>query len=88
MIEPAALRTWMIDYICSVLALDAATFSTSATFDSYGLDSVEAVLMAGLMEEEFGVQIDPVRLFEAPSVDLFVKSMTDAASPAPDSLEC
>ena len=77
MIEPQALRTWMVNYICSVLSQNPATFSTTATFDSYGLDSVEAVLMAGVMEEEFGVQVDPARMFEAPRVDQFVALMTE-----------
>lgn len=72
----------MVKYICSVLSLDSASFSTAATFDSYGLDSVEAVLMAGVMEEEFGVQVDPARMFEAPSVDQFVALMTESARAA------
>ena len=39
-----------------------------ATFDSYGFDSVEAVVMAGVMEEEFGVPVDPIQLFENPTI--------------------
>ncbi len=83
MMDPETLRAWMVNYICSVLSLDTATFSTAATFDSYGLDSVEAVLMAGVMEEEFGVQVDPARMFDAPSVDQFVALMTSASTAFP-----
>lgn len=80
-IDPAHLRSWMTKYICGVLGLDAATFSTSDRFDVYGLDSVEAVIMAGVMEEEFQVIVDPHQFFDTPSVDEFVAAFT-ARAPA------
>lgn len=79
-IDPNVLRSWMVDYVCTVLGLDAATFSTTDRFDVYGLDSVEVVIMAGVMEEEFQVLVDPNQFFEYPSVDEFVAAFTSAAS--------
>jgi acyl carrier protein len=70
--DSGELRTWMIEYIAEVLKIDDAALATSATFDSLGLDSVEAVVMTGVMEEHFGVDIDPALLFESPSIDAFV----------------
>jgi acyl carrier protein len=75
-LDPHTLRDWMANYICGVLGLDRATFLTSARFDTYGLDSVEAVIMAGVMEEEFRVIVDPNRFFETPSIDEFVQAFT------------
>ena len=70
----------MVNYICSVLGLDAATFSASDRFDVYGLDSVEVVIMAGVMEEEFQVVVDPNQFFDAPSVDEFVATFTSGTA--------
>jgi acyl carrier protein len=70
--DQATLRAWMVNYIVSVLELSPDSVPTSQTFNEYGLDSVEAVVMAGVMEEEFGVPIDPILLFEHPSIDQFV----------------
>lgn len=78
-IAPAMLRSWMAKYICGVLGLETATFSTSDRFDIYGLDSVEAVIMAGVMEEEFQVIVDPHQFFDTPSVDEFVAAFTARA---------
>jgi acyl carrier protein len=78
-IDPEQLRAWMSNYICGVLGLDRATFPTGARFDTYGLDSVEAVIMAGVMEEEFQVIVDPNVFFDAPSVDEFVTLFTSTA---------
>ncbi len=71
-VDQATLRAWMIRYITSVLDVPAEDFPSGARFDTYGLDSVEAVVMAGVMEEEFGVPVDPMQLFEHHSVDAFV----------------
>lgn len=62
---------WMVKHIRSVLELPQGDFPVDDRFDAYGLDSVEAVIMAGLMEEEFGTPIDPMELFEHPSVSQF-----------------
>jgi acyl carrier protein len=78
-IDPAALRAWMTKYICGALGLDPATFSTSDRFDVYGLDSFEAVIMAGTMENEFQVIVEPEQFFDAPSVDEFVVAFTNEA---------
>ncbi|MFW2828531.1 acyl carrier protein [Sphingomonas sp. ID0503] len=79
-LEPAALKAWMVDYITSIIDIPAAELPTDQTFTSYGLDSVEAVVMAGVLEEEFGVPVDPASLFEHPSIDAFVAAF--ATEPA------
>ena len=77
--DEATLRTWLVTYISSVLNLPGEGVPTDQTFDSYGFDSIEAVVMAGVMEEEFGVQVDPIQLFEHPSIDAFAKQWSRAA---------
>ncbi|WP_419897794.1 acyl carrier protein [Roseomonas sp. USHLN139] len=81
--DQATLRDWMVAYIGGVLTLPEGV-PTAATFDSYGFDSVEAVVMAGVMEEEFGVQVDPVQLLEHPSIDAFCAAFaSDGTGPLP-----
>jgi acyl carrier protein len=65
------IEDWMVRHIGSVLGIAKEQFPIADRFDTYGLDSVEAVIMAGLMEEEFGVPIDPMSLFEHPSVEAY-----------------
>ncbi|MGE0415547.1 MAG: acyl carrier protein [Acetobacteraceae bacterium] len=89
-VDQDTLRRWMVDYITSVLDLSPDVVLPKLKFNEYGLDSVEAVVMAGVMEEEFGVPIDPILLFEHPSIDEFVLAralpdgivMADTDSPA------
>jgi acyl carrier protein len=72
------LRAWMVGYIDSVLAPPGGV-PTDKMFDSYGFDSVEAVVMAGVMEEEFAVPVDPVQLFEYPTIDDFASAFASDA---------
>jgi len=58
----------MVDYLSTSLDLPS-DFSTSMRFDSYGIDSVEAVIMAGVMELEFGIQMEPRYFFNDPSIE-------------------
>lgn len=83
--DAAALRAWLITYIGSVLDIPAEDFPTVTRFDALGLDSVEAVVMAGVLEEECRVPVDPLQLFEHPSVDEFVAafaSLSEEPGPA------
>jgi acyl carrier protein len=82
-IDAETLRVWLVNYISSVLDIPSEDFPTAARFDSFGLDSVEAVVMAGVLEEEFRVPVDPIQFFENPSVDAFVAAYaSDGAGPA------
>ena len=80
--DRAQLRSWLIDYITAVLAIPVETIDADATFDSYGFDSVEAVVMAGVMEEEFGVPVDPIQLFEHPTIADFSARYAREETPA------
>jgi len=77
-IEASAMKDWIVNYITSVLDIPADPFPLADPFDSYGFDSAELVIMAGVMEEDFGVEIDPRLLFETPSVDGVVETFQKA----------
>lgn len=67
-VTPEAVREWMVDYLKTILDLPS-DFSTSMKFASYGIDSVEAVIMAGVMELEFGITMEPHFFFNEPSIE-------------------
>lgn len=76
--DAATARTWLIGYITSILDVPTDPFPGAEPFNSYGFDSTEVVIMAGVMEEEFGVELEPAILFENPSVDGFVAALIAA----------
>ena len=68
-LDADTVRQWIVNYISSVLEISADEVTASASFAALGMDSVEAVLMAGVMEEDFGIQIEPSMIFDDPSID-------------------
>ena len=74
-----AVRSWMVGYMSDLLTLAPDQIDPTAQFDAYGMDSIEAVVMAGVMEEEFGVVIEPTLLLEYPSIELFSKACATEA---------
>jgi acyl carrier protein len=80
--DAETLRNWMVDYIGSILSLPGPV-PTDKTFDTYGFDSVEVVVMSSVLEEEFSTQVDPVQFFEHPTIDAFVAAFaSDGAGEA------
>lgn len=73
------MRDWLADYISSVLDVDRADFPYDTGFDALGLDSVEAVILAGMMEERFGIAIDPSELYNHPTATRFARHVAGQA---------
>lgn len=67
------MRDWLADYISSVLEVERENFPYDTQFNALGLDSVEAVILAGMMEERFGVAIDPGELYNHPTATHFAR---------------
>lgn len=62
-----------MQYIAEVFLDDVASVNVDATLDQLSLDSVDAMIMIGLMEEEFDISIEPAELYENPSIARFAK---------------
>ena len=60
----AARQDWVVRYIAKLLSIDARNVDLSKGLADYGLDSVDAVVMAGAFEERFGVEVDLAVAFE------------------------
>jgi acyl carrier protein len=50
---------WARAYVGQLLGRPAEEIDLYRPLSEYGLDSVDAVVMAGEMEEHFGVEVDP-----------------------------
>ena len=53
------IKAWMDAYIRSVIDVPDGDFPFETSFDELGLDSVELTIMAGMLEEAFGIEIEP-----------------------------
>ena len=70
-VTQAQIQQWMQDYIKSVIDVADDPFPVDAQFDTIGMDSVEMTIMAGMIEERYGIQVEPDEIMTNPSVKAF-----------------
>ncbi len=69
MLKSDAVRAWIADFLSSLTATDQAEIKGDTRFNTLGLDSVDAVVMAGAMEEHFSTQIDATLVLRNATID-------------------
>lgn len=69
------LWEWVRNHLAQVLGVAPESIAFDKALSSYGLDSVDAVLMAGELEEAFGIEIDPARFIERDSFEAIIKTL-------------
>ncbi|MEJ0015585.1 MAG: acyl carrier protein [Acetobacteraceae bacterium] len=63
-----AVTEWMHQYVVTTLELERDAVALDARFDSYGLDSLEVIVMVGLLEDEFGIEVGAEDSQAVPSI--------------------
>ncbi len=69
------VRAWVVAYLARVLGLPQTNIDLDCTLDAYGLDLVEAVLMAGELEDALGAEIDPAAFLQYPTLEAMVAAL-------------
>jgi acyl carrier protein len=72
----AALRSWLHDYIADYLSQPVDRIDFSAGFNALGLDSADAVIAGGFLEEAFDVEIDATLFLRNPDVESLIADLT------------
>jgi acyl carrier protein len=76
-ITRALVRDWMANYISQVLNLEVHDGIADEPFSQLGMDSAEVVIMTGVMEEEFGFEIDAELPFASPTINGLVDTLVE-----------
>ena len=67
------LGEWVRDHLAKVRGVAPESVPLDKGLSSYGLDSVDAVLMAGELEEAFGIEIEPARFIACDSLSEIIR---------------
>ena len=63
------IKAWLVAYMAELTGMDADDIDANLPFDSYDLDSSAAVGMTVDLEEWLGCQLDPILLYEYPTIN-------------------
>lgn len=76
----STLQEWIVNYVASVLDLEPDSIALDQNFHDIGMDSAEVVIMTGVLEEEFGIEVRAELPFEHPTITGFVAKLIEPAS--------
>jgi acyl carrier protein len=74
------VRVWIRDYLAKLLGISSESVSLDTELDTYGLDSVDAVLMAGELEDALNIEIDPAAFLQHPTIEAMVSWLEQQAA--------
>jgi acyl carrier protein len=75
------IRTWLISRLAKQLKCEIGSVDIHRSFESYGLDSIVAVQVAGDLEKLLEQRLSPALLFEYQSIDDLSKYLAGALVP-------
>jgi acyl carrier protein len=76
----AVLRAIVIGPLAEKLGMQPDAFDSAKSFDEYGLDSIDTVLVAEAIASRLGVTLSPEFLFEHRTVDAVVRELMSLRS--------
>ncbi|HSZ73449.1 MAG TPA: acyl carrier protein [Rhizomicrobium sp.] len=71
----SAVRNWVRRHLAKVLGVAPDEIAFDRTLGHYGLDSVDAVLMAGEMEEALRIEIDPASFLQYENFEQMIAAL-------------
>jgi len=74
------LRAWLAERVAEVAGLPAGEVDAETPFAEYGLDSTDAVGLAGELEERLGCELDETLLWEYPNIRTLARHLCHVAS--------
>jgi acyl carrier protein len=69
------LRDWVRGHLARHVGVAPEEIVFDRTLGDYGLDSVDAVLMAGELEEALGIEIDPAAFIQLDTFEQMIAAL-------------
>lgn len=70
------IRDWLVTYLANLLEVSSDDIDTEVPFDTYGLDSSAAIGLTGDLEDWIGKEVDPILLYDYPTVESLVSYLS------------
>ncbi len=79
-ITPEIIQTWLVQQLCEQLQIELDEVDVRASFDSYGLDSSQVLMIAVKAEKAFGFKLSPVLLWHYPTIELLSHRLVEEST--------
>lgn len=68
-INSETIQKWLVQQLAEQLKIEPDQVDIKASFESYGLDSSQVLVIAGKAEKIFGFKLSPVLLWHYPTIE-------------------
>lgn len=79
-VTEASIKDWMINRVSKALKIDPSLVDTAKEFESYGLDSMQAIKLTSGLEKYIEIRLSPALLFEYSTIDSLAKHLISMIS--------
>jgi acyl carrier protein len=83
MVEAPEIQTWLVEKIAVRTGLDKEEVRPDRFFDEFDLDSTEALVLAGELEEWLGFELAPTALWYFPTIEKLAEHVASEAESVP-----
>lgn len=73
------LKNWLIDNISKASKLSRDSISLDEPVASYGLDSLQSVILSGDLEEWLNIEIEPTLFWDHPTINKISDFIIDSS---------
>ena len=73
----ATMIDWLIARLADYLNTRRGAIATDASIADFGLDSVFALTLAGALEYEFGIVVEPTLAWDYPTIEAMAGHLTE-----------
>jgi acyl carrier protein len=77
-----SIQAWLIDQFAEQLQIEPHQVDIKEPFDSYGLSSSQALIIAVKAEKQFGFKLSPVLLWHYPNINSLSHRLVEEFSTA------
>ena len=77
LVSADAIRKMLIGELAAILQIDETEIDAAKPFDEYGLDSTDAIIVVGLVEERIQQELEPELLIRNRTIDEVVNSLKE-----------
>jgi len=72
------VRSWLVGYLAEMLDVPPDSIGPGREFSDYGLDSMDAVVVGGALEERFDVEVDATLFLRNRTIDELIADLRRA----------
>ncbi|KWF10189.1 beta-ketoacyl synthase [Burkholderia ubonensis] len=75
-----ALVQWFVEHVARLSGIAPGDLDPNAPFSAYGLDSKDAIMLTGELQDWLGQPVSPTVVYDFPSISLLARHLSGAAN--------